>query len=307
MVTQLLIDGTDAYTAYNLWAEDGALGPVIEYPPLKAPETNDWHEEDGLEVDLTAPRLDTRTFQLRLATSRAEALLTDFYTDICDGAYHEWEFRNIARRYRLRVTAFPEYTCQRGLARLTVTLADDFPLRGYTYRAPVQQITDTSRSTLDRLLTAQYSLRFLNGTNDAILRHSDPKTNLLTDIKTRAGVTYDPQAVTLKSRDITLPILLRANSLGNLFRNYDALLYNLTRTGLRTLYYEPLEAHLTGYYLRAVVREFYPQDRWLRLDLTLRLTKPVTHLTEADTLLAAEDGTPLTDGQTQQQLIDISQ
>lgn len=305
MANDIHIDGTDAYTAYGLWAEDAALAPLVCWPPLKAPTQNDWHEEDGIEADLTRPVLDSRTFQLRLATNRAEAPLAAFYTDICDGAYHEWRFRNIGT-YLLRLTAFPEHTQERGLALLTLTLADDYPLRGYTYQPPQPQRFDPALSTLDNRLLSHYGLRFLAGTHAAILRHADPKPNLTTDIKTLPGLTYDPDHVTLQPQDITLPVLLRAYTPANLRRNNLALLYDLTRPGLRTLYYEPLEAHLTGYYLRCNVREYYPHDNWLRLDITLRLTQPTTIISDTDTLLAAEDHTPLTDN-TQQQLIDISQ
>ena len=64
MTGKTYLDGIDIYTTFGIYVTEGGYNGLATYPPLKKPEINDWQEYNGIEVDLTAPELDTREFQI---------------------------------------------------------------------------------------------------------------------------------------------------------------------------------------------------------------------------------------------------
>ena len=83
---------------------------------------------------------------------------------------------------------------------------------------------------------------------------------------------------------------MRAETLDELWRNYDALLFDLTRPDERLLEVSSLEQEFPCHYKSASVSEFYPEDKiWLRFTLTLTFTHSF-RLNGDDYVLASEDG-----------------
>ena len=116
------------------------------------------------------------------------------------------------------------------------------------------------------------------------------KQNLLRNIKTLSGAIYDGKAVTFKSKDVKLKCLMRAETLDGLWRNYDALLYDLTQPEERLLTVRELEQDFPCYYKSCQVSDFYPDGRiWLAFTLTLTFTGSF-RLDDTDFVLATEDG-----------------
>ena len=83
---------------------------------------------------------------------------------------------------------------------------------------------------------------------------------------------------------------MRANTLEELWRNYDALLFDLTRPGERNLYVSALEQAFPCHYKSASVSVFYPDGKiWLEFTITLTFTHSF-RLENSDIVLAAESG-----------------
>ena len=70
LTDRLYIDGLDAFTNFGLLILSGGYNELLAYPPLKPVAYNDWQEEDGIEPDLSNPKLDTKTFSIRFGTLR---------------------------------------------------------------------------------------------------------------------------------------------------------------------------------------------------------------------------------------------
>jgi hypothetical protein len=117
------------------------------------------------------------------------------------------------------------------------------------------------------------------------------KTALLRNIVTLAGALYDIDSVVrYKSKDVKLYCLMRADTLTELWRNYDALLYDITRPGEHTLWVNEVEEEFKFVYKSCQVTDFYPTDKiWLQFTLTVTFTCP-TRITDDDIVLATEDG-----------------
>ena len=289
MTGRLYIDGNDAYSQYGVYVVKGGWNELIAYPPLKSVESNDWQEEDGIEADLSAPVLNSREIQLKIAIAGLYSRFFSLIELLSDGAYHTFECAFIQRTYRLRLVSQPNHAAAKLLGTATLKLADDFPLLNYTYAAPASGVIAADDYTFDGVLFTDYGVRVLRGTLDEVMKAPNVKANLLRNIGTQAGALYDGKNVTYKSKDVKIYCLLRAETLTELWRNYDALLYDLIRPDERSLWVNDLEAEFPFHYKSCQVTEFYPEDRiWLQFTLTVTFTSDF-RISDDDMVLATED------------------
>lgn len=291
MTGRLYIDDNDAYLQYGVYVVKGGWNELVAMPPLKSYDSNDWHEEDGIEADLSAPVLNSREVQLKVAVSGLDSRFFSLIELLSDGAYHVFNCASIQRIYILRLVSQTNYATVKTLGTATLKLADDFPLLGYTYTAPSTTIAEVNDYTIDGVPFTAYGVRILIGTLGEVLRTADVKTALLRNIVTLAGALYDIDSVVrYKSKDVKLYCLMRADTLTELWRNYDALLYDITRPGEHTLWVNEVEEEFKFVYKSCQVTEFYPNDKiWLQFTLTVTFTCP-TRITDDDIVLATEDG-----------------
>lgn len=273
MIGRLYIDGNDAYTEYGVYVVKGGWNELIAYPPLKSVDSNDWQELDGIEADLSAPVLNTREIQLKVAFAGGDNRFLALIRHLSDSAYHTFDCRYIKRTYRLRLVAQPNLTVAHVLGATTLKFADDFPLPDYTYKKPASNMAAYNDYTFDGVNFTSYGVRVLKGTLDEVKKVPTVKTNLLRNINTEAGALYDGKNVTYKSKDVKINCLMRADTLDELWRNYDALLYDLIRPNERRLRVKELNKEFPFYYKSCQVTEFYPTDKiWLQFALTVTFT-----------------------------------
>lgn len=290
MIGRLYIDGNDVYAQYGVYVVKDGWNELIAFPPLKAVTSNDWQEMDGVEADLSNPVLNTREVQLKIAY---DGLYGRFFTLIellSDGAYHTFEAVFIGRTYRLRLSAVPNLKEAHTLGTVTLKLADDFPLRDYTYRAPLSSIAPYEDYLFDGIPFTNYGARVLKGTLAEIIKPANVKPNLLRNIASLSGAMYDGACVFYKAKDVKVYFLMRADSLEQLWRNYDALLYDLIRPEEHTLWVETLGQGFPCYYKSCQVTKFYPTGKiWLQFTLTFTFTRDF-RIDDNYIALAAENG-----------------
>ena len=290
MIGRLYIDGNDAYTSYGVYVVQGGWNELIAYPPLKVVDSNDWQEEDGIEADLSSPVLNSREVQLKIAISGLYSRFPALIELLSDGAYHTFECAYIQRHYKLRLVSLPNLAVAKTLGTATLKLADDFPLSGYNYAAPESSVMSCDDYTFDGVNFTDYGVRILKGTLDEVMKIPAVKLNLLRNIGTQAGAQYDGKRVTYKSKDVKIQCLLRAATLTELWRNYDALLFDLIRPNERLLWVNDLEAEFPFCYKSCQVTEFYPDGKiWIQFTLTVTFTS-MLRLRDDGFVFAAENG-----------------
>ena len=251
----------------------GGFDELIAFPPLKTPPANDWHEERGFDPDLSDPVLDTREVTLRLSATDQ----LDYY-----GAIGMLEVSpvidvratSIGRSWSLRFIA---PTGGAHASTFGLKFADDTPMQGYTYQPPNAEkerewILSTSRRD-DFVITespkrsfADYGARVLGDVVDEMERRNEVKTGLFRKFSTKPGAFYDKDAMFFeKGGDRQVQLLMRADTLAELWRNYDALLFDLIRPGARRYKEAPF------YYSSCRVDKFIPDEPrpWLQFTLTL--------------------------------------
>ena len=245
---------------------------------------------DGIEADLSAPKLNIKEATLRIACAGVYGRFADFIAMLSDKAYHDFDCRYIDRRYTLRLTQMPNLDHANALGFITLKLSDDFPLKDYTYNASSSLIPAVDDYLIDGVPFTNYGVRILEGSLSEVMKTASVKQNLICNLSTTNGAIYDGATVTFKSKDVKLKCLMRAKSLSELWRNYDALLFDLIRPNERLLEVQELEQAFPCMYKSASVTNFYPEDKiWLEFTITLTFTN---NFRIADgILLSTQDGT----------------
>lgn len=251
----------------------GGFDELIAFPPLKTPPANDWHEERGFDPDLSAPVLDTREVTLRLSATDTDDYEYTLRT-LAETPVVDVRAPSIGRSWSLRFIA---PTDSAHSSTFGLKFADDTPMQGYTYQSPNAEkerewILSTSRRD-DFVITespkrsfADYGARVLGDVVDEMERRNEVKTGLLRKFSTKPGAFYDKEAMFCeKGGDRQVRLLMRADTLAELWRNYDALLFDLIRPGARRYKKAPF------YYSSCRVDKFIPDEPrpWLQFTLTL--------------------------------------
>lgn len=292
MSGKLYIDGNDVYLQFGVYVVSGGWNELLAFPPLKTVKSNDWQEEDGIEADLEAPVLNTRELTMKFAISGAFSRYNDFLALLADGAYHTFRCEEIGRTFRLRLVSHGNLDIAKTLGFLSVKFADDFPLLNYTYAVPTGGgVATTEDYAVDDVPFTDYGVRVLQGSLAEVMKGAAVKQAMLRNIASQGGAQYDSAgAVHYKSKDVKLACLLRADSLAEMWRNYLALLHDLTQPEERLLSVADLEADFPFYYKSCSVKDFSPVGRvWLEFTLTLVFTGGF-RLDDDDMILATEDG-----------------
>ncbi len=311
MTGKLYIDGIDVYARYGVYVLEGGYNSLIAYAPLKSVYSNNWQEWDGLDVDLTAPRLDTKSFDIRFAINKEWNDLGAFIRLLSEGAYHDYNFAAIGRTYRLRMLAHSSLDLAEQLGLFSLQFADDFPmgcedLESYNEDAqPIRSIAESDDYILggengERL--TNWNVRVLDGTFIDILKSPIVKGNMLRTIGITDGVEYDPKKVRFKEKAVRIKCLMRADSLEELWQNWDSLRARLIkgdltgelRNGLNSLYVATTGEEYEFYYKGCEVSMFKTTDKiWLEFSLNVvftkyRLVNRVVLVSESGELINAE-------------------
>ncbi len=276
------IDGKDALATYGLRLGDGSLASLIQWAELKDVYANDWHEEDGIEADLTNPVLDTRKCTLSFVGNATTAQVDEFIALWSNGAYHVLT-TNVGFRYRLRLVSNDSLKWENGLCIAKLTFADDFPLDGYTYKSPSSTIASDRNYIVDFKPLTTYGVSVLAGINSELLQFPEVKENLVRSFENVPGVTYDNAEVHFKAREIRIPCLMRAASLNEFKTNYNALLYNLTQPGEHTFMATAFLKRYTFHYVSQDVRRAYLTGKlWVEFDIVIKVIAPPSNTTAYD-------------------------
>lgn len=283
----LTMDGEDIFTKYGVVVSDGGLASLVQWPQLKAVESNDWFEEDGLEADLSAPRLASRDVEIPLSLVRGNDIL-GLLAMLGSKTFHEVYSPDLGITYRLRYVSCGSVSTVGGeVGTASVTMADDFPLWGFTRNGLAPTSAPTCGITVDGRDLSAYGVRVLQGTVDSFRQAAESKTPMTRDIATRDGLitdgvtgggltvekgpSYDNPAMRKKSRDVTVKCLMSRMTAAAFARNWMALLYDLTRPEGRTVTVAALERSFRCYYSSCSVDRFYSATGGLWCEFSVNL------------------------------------
>lgn len=219
----MIIDGEDAYTGYGLCLKSYA--PLLAWPAYKYVDTNDWHEEDALDADLSSPALDSRQFTLVFYLSHPESAMMaqSLLSKLAEDVYHTLAFPQLGKTYSsVRYVSNSSFDTNERFDTITITFAQDtFPLPN---TAPPQSYSAPRLGyTIDGYDFGLFGCTVTKGTRASLWKYAGAKENNKYSSKYASGTSYDSgDAVHLSSRDITINLHMHS-SLASFWTNWDAL------------------------------------------------------------------------------------
>lgn len=303
------MDGIDVYDRYGIFITEGSYLGLLSYAPLKSPETvNDWAEEDGLEIDLSDPHLDTKEVDISFV-GIDDYTAGDFIDAISDGSYHTYVFCEIGLTCSLRLVDETNHLKIIRAEPFKLKFADDFPLSDYEYLAPDSDMVPVQGYEIDGTDLSEYGIMVLEGSEAQILKSPAVKSNLLRNLPDRNGVMYDGHEVHFQTKEVTLYCCMVADTIAHFWRNYNAFLYDLIKavevtdddvtymSGERSLYVDSTsEEYPCHYKMQRVSLWDSNGDIWCKFALTLVFTsfrvgsEEVLLASEASEFITTEDG-----------------
>ena len=267
----LYIDGVDAFEAFGLSVSDGGYKGFACFPSLKDVAFNDWHEQNGIDPDLSAPVLNAREIVMDFHIVGGLWRYYSLIDKLSDGAYHVFKMNEIGLIKKLRLVRCGEVKSVQKIHKFSLTFSDDFPLEGYEYYGPTAAFTPRYDFSIDGKDISDYGIRMEKGTYENIVQHPDVKENLKVNISTLHGVGYDAENVTYKSRTVGLNCFMRGRSHMEFWRNWNALLYDLTRPDARVLHVSRFDKDIPFFYKSCNVQTFFPDPDKVWFEFTLNV------------------------------------
>lgn len=323
----VLINNTDIASVYGAIVESGGYDGIVGWPGVKTVDTNDWHEEEGIEADLSALKLSAHQFTMKFGLKYSSPVQIEaFYRFLGSSPKVTYADDTIGVVKTLRVESMSSLRCARRLSLLSVKFScDENPLEGYTRAALVGGLCpENNELKIDDHPFSDYGFRILDGTYNSLLKFGPVKSSLLRNPSTVHGAEYDQNPllwngtewVRSNSSDevrigpfqVSINLGIVAPNLNAFWTNYKALLYDLIKQNpaetdpllkcQRELYVAKLNKIVKCYYGGQSVEEFRILGGgrvWMKFSLTLNVTKPSEWIdallvSEADQLIETEDG-----------------
>lgn len=249
---ELYIDGNDAILEYGVFVERYGYKGLIQMPSFKTPESTEWEEYDGAEFDLTDPVLDSKTFSMQFCVLNVSQVSDLFYL-LSDGSYHEFNFTEIQRSFKLRLSQNSALSSKVFLGKFTLSFVDDFPPIRYQDGMTAQELAakypyvlnvhpypssviGEIGYTLDDIPFGCFGVHILDGTYQNILRTPNVRENLKVSVKDKSGVGYDDENVLYKTKDVQMKLLIHANNITDFWHRYDSFFTALIQPDIRELF-----------------------------------------------------------------------
>lgn len=272
MTPKVIIAGKNMRELYNLSLIEGSYKNLACLPKLKSINYNDWHEKNGIDPDLSAPTIDAQDISLNFSIVGNYNLYNDFIEFLSDVSVHAFVFPELGYGCPLRLVKCNSIKSIQDLHLFGLSFCNDNPLINLpSYEPPYSDITPCYDYAIDGRDVAEYGIRVLQGTLDAIRKQPDVKENLKTNIQSVSGQSYDSASVVYKSKSVDLNCLMRAKDVSEFWRNRNALLLDLIRPDARILTVTAIGKDIPFYYKSCSPKSFYIDDGkvWFEFSLSV--------------------------------------
>ena len=290
MKTNCYIDETDIYAAFGVLVTKGGYNALLAFPSVKEPPSNDWPEEDGLEVDLTSLVLKDKEADISFLAFDKAKYVNDFIAFISSTGYHTVRIPSLSRTWNLRLLSEPARTQYREhVTVFSLRFAEDVPARpvpaAFAPGTPVRP----SAYELDGVNLGSYGI-VVEKAKDSLLKVPVAKMNMARNVLTVDGQIYDADHLVFKEKEVTFKCLLKAVSADNFWKCYDAFFGALTAPGERELYAGYTDEYYSCSYRSTSAWRLITLKPFFMVEFSVTLMFTSFRVNETEYLLATESG-----------------
>jgi len=288
------IDDTDIYAKYGVGILRDGFSDLFLFPSLKTPYTNDWHEYNGIDTDLTTPLLNNKNVNISFASvTRDNVYVDNFLTFITGEGYHILDIRSIGKTFQLRPSLESNRDVYRNAQEFTIQFVDDFPRNLLSVSATKQGhgIPNLPKSMylLDGNRFDEYGIIVEQGKAE-VYKMPVLKQNLSISTEDTDSVLYDADYVRFQSKDVTLRCALYCDTIEHFWQNYYAFFGDLVKPELRQLEVTYVDDTYSCFYKNTANPYFFRGKNYVLLKFDLVLT--FTNYTPTNTIYVwgSQDG-----------------
>lgn len=232
---RVYVDGVDIKEAYGAFILNGGYAALLAYPQLKNIDSNDWMEEDGVEVDMGMAKVSARNIQIPFGVKNnpkgfAHVLSSAYRITLVIEDFGE------AGSYDLIYNGVTGYSSMYdgSLTTMTVSFIDVNQTR-YENRVLGDAVGGRDRNTLSGYNMRQFGWHSLTG-KDGLWCEAARKPVLMRDIASvnNLVVADDATPMGYAAKTVTIKGLMKAPTARAFFDNYYSL-FALLRSGVLTL------------------------------------------------------------------------
>ncbi|WP_165043721.1 hypothetical protein [Dysgonomonas sp. ZJ709] len=244
MTGSVTIDGVDIST-FGMFILKGGDYDFLPFPDRKEPEQNNWHDYNGVDVDLSEiyfkeKRVIVRFYIANDTTQDFLSNLNAFYTLISKPGYRQLYSRDFDKTFSLRYVSCPDYSHKGGLYKygrkrgeLTVEFSMDAPIQLFTRPTLLQPVG--GRASITHVQINGYDLAafgiIVNEAYNTVLNLPAVKPPLIRSFERRSGLlVHTPADIAYETKQIVINCTMTANTRAEFYTNYEALFNNLTLT-----------------------------------------------------------------------------
>lgn len=283
------IDGISTRSRFGVWVTKGGYSDLLTFPALVDPDKNDWPEEDGIEVDLSDPRLQGKDITVSfLAGTHVGA--TDFIAFVSKPGYHTLHVPSLGREWRIRLAAQPANKMFVTATSFSIKFIQDVPVRPLSVALPDPGlIVRDCGYELDGVPLADYGV-VVDVARDEVLKAPAVKQNLSRKVRTQDGQVYDADHLVFSSKEVAFKCRLKAVSTTAFWECYDAFFAALIQPEERRLYVPVAGETYPCYYKKSSQFKVLSLRDPVIVEFSLTLVFTVFRIQETDYILATEAG-----------------
>ena len=158
MIDNCYIDGISICNRFGVWVTKGGYNGLLAFPAMKEPESNDWPEEDGIEVDLSDPKLEPKEAAVSFLSDTNDGA-TDLVAYLSGPGYHCVRIPSLGREWQLRLSVHPANKVYPLATAFSLKFVEDNPVRPASEGLPAPGLwMPESRYKLDGTPLATYGV-----------------------------------------------------------------------------------------------------------------------------------------------------
>lgn len=272
MTGDISINHTDIYKFYGMWVVEDGYNEFVAWPSFKAISFVNWPESDGIDPDLTEPKLAPREFSLRVASYKSwKNGIGSFCADMrAAKGIASIDAGSIGRTCIARFKGVTRITTARGITYADIIFTENIPVQNEG--AIITELAYNDDYTIDGKPFSFFNTRILEGSLSSITGEHRTKPVMEVDAADTDGVILGAPLLTFEPYNATLRCLMTASSLDVLWSNYDALCSRMTAPEERHIWAKNTLMEYKCYYVSQRVVRFLPTPKpWIEFDITVNV------------------------------------